>query len=439
MNQQGNNVRVEDEKQLKILDGHVENKPKICYKPMYTHIPRYMYGKIEAFELYDKLKEAEMKMDVMISKKRIDEQTKKEDIEEKKGIMRLFVYHTSQKSEIAESREVFDWRLRIEGLLIYEGKEKINEKKGKMSQYFNSITVDLLGDGKLLDEKSYIIEWRENAENREIIFDAIDVQRRSRESLQAKIALMPKQFNNQMLLSDKIASFIGKTEATLQEVAFFFWEYILHKNLMRKDEMLSKVPTLTSSDMLGKPSKNANHEDDFVINCDDLLKFLLSIDSFNLSDLYSILIPHFLPYDSIILDYNIDISKETTFGEMIIDIPVDIPLSHFLPSDTPIPTKDSLLQDLSCVDSRMRCLNEKISIAILALQDCYYKELFYKELSLDPAKFIDDFLHYQSQYSKILKVDEGYDEELVRRSSFFTEKYDLVKNKIDLLLKANRL
>ena len=118
---------------------------------------------------------------------------------------------------------------------------------------------------------------------------------------------------------------------------------------------------------------------------------------------------------------------------------MDLPLSLSHTQKKIIEDTKSTYENLTKVDAAVQNLNNRISLGIVALQNANSRESFYRELSEDPVPFINRWLETQLETFKILKSDEGYDEELVRRAKFFEENEDLLKQKIDVLLGSNRL
>ena len=95
-------------------------------------------------------------------------------------------------------------------------------------------------------------------------------------------------------------------------------------------------------------------------------------------------------------------------------------------------------ENLAKADSTIQQLNQRISLAIIALHNANLREKFYSELSEDPIKFIDNWLESQASTLKALKSDEGYDEEVVRRAKYFEDNEHLLKEKIDLMMSSSR-
>lgn len=450
--------------------------PTISYTPTDITIPPTLYDKVKDLDLYKKLKEAEKKLDLLKTRKALDFQainaklSQTTSAKKDTGILRVFVYNTCEnqpwqkltmRSEVNAPREPSEeasteatWTLRVEGRFIGGG---LSEEKQNMkfSSFLSGISVELESYGDTSHDKSNIIEWKDESMNqqfdnkyssgvRQSVFDGLDVKRTGVDNVPTKIAILVKDHSSKLRLSDDMARFVGRNEATQQELIYTIWQYVLFKNLLKKQDFLD-IPAVTASGSLensgqGGKSINGNSSDDFsIVECDAILQDLLKVESFKFSDLYKILQSHFKPKEPIILDYEVNTKVSNTLGNLIVDIPVDLPLSLSHTQKKIIEDTKSTYENLTKVDAAVQNLNNRISLGIVALQNANSRESFYRELSEDPVPFINRWLETQLETFKILKSDEGYDEELVRRAKFFEENEDLLKQKIDVLLGSNRL
>lgn len=453
--------------------------PAISYTPTDTTIPPILYEKIPNLELYKNLKEAERKIDLLTTRKAMDFQAinakinQHSTLKRETGILRVFIYNTcdnqpwqkqllqSEGKELPEPTAESSWTLRVEGRFLNDTNNANNDASQnlKFSSFLSGISIDILPNQDYPDMQnspSNIIEWRDESidqqpdakfggNNRQTEFDGLDVKRNGIFNIKSKIAIMIKDQSTSLKLSDEMSRFVGKQEATQQELIYAIWQYVLYKDLFKKSDALSKVPAVSDSTATivngsGVTSNFENEEDDNFnnIECDVILSELLRVPNFKFSDLYRLLQPHFRPREPVIIDYEINTRKSTTLGDLIVDIPVSLPSSVSKTQKEIIESTKATYESLTKSDASIQHLNSRISIGIVALQNANARETFYRELSEDPVKFMENWLESQLETFKALKSDEGYEEEVIRRAKYFEDNEDVLKDKIDVLLGSGR-
>lgn len=448
--------------------------PSISYSPTDTVIPPQLYDKVSDLELYKKLQEAERQVDLLITKKGLDFQAihaksiQPSNFKNDTGILRVFVYNTCenqpwQRQLLQEQGQPVPdptaaeslWTLRVEGRFISD--ENNSEQQDlKFSNFLSGLSIDLLPNSDypdLQNSQLNLIEYRDETSQIPGInslqaaqarqqFDGFDVKRPGVFNIKTKIALMVKDQSGKLKLSDEMAQFIGKKEATQQELVYLVWQYVLYKDLFKNRDSFPKVPAVSASSIANSNgisvNQNGEEEDLSIIESDDILKSLLKVDNFKFTDLYKLLQPHFRPREPIILDYEINTRQSSTLGEVVIDIPVELPASITRFQAEIIESNKKAFESMTKADSMIQSLNQRISLGIVSLQNANQREIFYRELSNDPVKFIENWVESQAETLKALKSDEGYDEEVVRRSQYFKENEDLLRLKIDLMLGAQK-
>lgn len=439
--------------------GSMVAAPSVSYTPTDTVIPPELYDKIPNLELYKQLKEGERELDLLLSRKALDFQAIQQKLihptsfKGETGILRVFIYNTVenqpwQKDHDTASSDSEDasWTFRVEGRFLSDSeidsnkdsKDSEDSTELKFSSFLSAVSIDLIPNNDyphLANSQANIIEWRDNPQdNRNTpVFDGIDIKRDGMYDLNAKVSLLVKSNSAKLRLSDHMAQFTGKLELTQQELIYQIWNYILYKDLFLKGD-LTKVPVV-STDI----APDVDESDSVtLIKSDEALKSLFNVDTFKFSDIYKLIQPHFRPRQPVTVDYTINTRKSSTLGEVVLDIPIELPLNLLKIQKELLEFNKSALDSLSATDELIQQLNSKISLGIVALKDSYSKEQFYRELNSDPVNFINKWLVIQSQTLKALKSDEGYDEEIVRRSQYFVDNEQLIKDKINLLLGSSR-
>lgn len=447
--------------------------PAISYTPTDVVIPPHLHDKVPDLGLYKQLQDAERHIDLLLTKKGLDFQAiharsmQQSNFKNDTGVLRVFVYNTCenqpwQKQLLQEQGKPVDpaaealWTLRVEGRYVSDsGTEKNPDLR--FSSFLLGISVDLVANDDypaLQANASNVIEWRDESQGapggpggqfnpaKPAGFDGLDVKRPGIFNLGTKIALMVKDPTPRLRLSDPMAQFVGKKEATQQELIYLVWQYVLYKNLFKKADSFAKVPAVSASSLAVGNSisvtGSTNEEDLTVIESDDVLRSLLRVESFKFADLYKLLQPHFKPREPILIDYEINTRVSSTLGQVVLDIPVELPVAVTELQREVVESNKRTFENLTKSDAVIQLLNQRISLGIVSLQNANARETFYRELSLDPVTFIEKWLQSQAETLKALKSEEGYDEEEVRRAEYFEKNESLLRQKIDLLLGSLR-
>ncbi|KAI5960890.1 SNF12 [Candida theae] len=442
--------------------------PAISYTPTDITIPPSLYDKIPNLKDYKALKEAERRVDLLIARKALDFQAIQQksihpfEYKPSTGILRVFIYNTcehqpwqkqllqQQGKEVPENTTP-TWTLRVEGKFINDDKSAQEETSNlKFSAFLSGISVDVLENEhypSLQEQNNNIIEWRDDASNNvgrdpaaTVGFDGMDIKREGKYNLTVKIALMVKSFTSKLNVSEAMAEFMGKLECTQQEVMYTIWQYVLNKKLFVKTAKYNHVSAIEGlGDINPGADKDRSAYDDLTLaEADEVLRELLKVNEFKFSDLYGLIQQHFNPREPIIVDYEVDTRRSTTLGDVVLDIPTELPVNIARAQRELLELNKSALENLSHHDSMIEKLNQKISLAIIELRNANSRQTFYSELSKDPVKFIEHWLTSQAETLKALKSDEGYDEEIVRRAKYFEDNEGLIKEKIDLLFGSSR-
>lgn len=446
--------------------------PAISYTPTDVVIPAHLHDKVPDLQLYKQLQDAERQIDLLLTKKGLDFQAiharsmQPSNFKNDTGVLRVFVYNTCenqpwQKQLLQEQGNTPDpaaealWTLRVEGRYVSDSAPAKTHDL-RFSSFLSGISVDLVANDDypaLQANASNVIEWRDESQGapgpggqfnpaRPAGFDGLDVKRPGIFNLGAKIALMVKDPTPRLRLSDPMAHFVGKKEATQQELIYLVWQYVLHKNLFKKADSFAKVPAVSASSLaVGNSVSITGTKDEAdltVIESDDVLRPLLRVDSFKFADLYKLLQQHFKPREPIVIDYEINTRVSSTLGQVVLDIPVELPVAVTELQREVVESNKRTFENLTKSDAVIQLLNQRISLGIVSLQNANARETFYRELSADPVTFIEKWLQSQAETLKALKSEEGYDEEEVRRAEYFEKNETLLRQKIDLLLGSLR-
>lgn len=452
---------------------HPAPAPSATYLPTDTTIPPHLYHKVPCLALYKLLLDAEHSLDLAVARKALDLQSlhlkaiHPSYVRGVPGTLRIFVYNSCNNQpwqlQLPGLLPVPDpvpdptWTLRVEGKFIPDAPLLCPLPAPNFSSLISALSIDLIPNDHyphLAPPLSHIIEWRENIPDpmgKVLLspFDGLDVTRAGMHDIDAKIALLVRSNSHELALDEPLANFAGKKLASQQDLVYLVWQYVLHRNLLRKGDSLSKVPAVAPpSDLpavapLVDPSSaptaaGPGTADALVAECDDVLRSLFHVDSFQFHHLYHLLLPHYLPREPIVLDYTINTRKSSTIGERVLDIPVTLPADLAAIQADMLSFNKARFENLTQADVAIARTHQKLAVAVATLHSTDMRERFYRDLSADPVAFVEQWLVSQSETLKALKSDEGYDEEVVRRAQYFHENEHLIRDKVNLLLGTGR-
>lgn len=445
-----------DNKRPDTLGNGAGPTPAISYTPTETTIPPQLYSKVPNLDQYKRLKEAERNVDLAVLRKALDFQAIQQktvhpsNFTHETGVLRVFIYNTCEnqpwQKQLHGTQGESSWTLRVEGRFLPDSKGS-ELSKHKFSSFLNAISIDLLPNDDYVAPNG-TVEWRAETPDfargvaaagaEAAAFDGIDVKRNGIFNVKTKIALLTKSHAASLRLSEEMAQFCGKPEATQQELVYTVWQYVLFRGLAKLTP--GAVPAVSGGESLVSVAAGDDDEDDLtVVVCDEVLKRLLRTETFKFIDLYKLLQPHFRPREPMVVEYEVDTRRSTTLGDVVLDIPVELPANLSNVQKELLEFNKSTFENLTRADAKVATLNLRISLGIVALQSAAAREAFYRDLADDPVRFVERWLESQSETLKALKNDEGYDEELVRRAAYFEENEHLLREKIDLLLASNKL
>ncbi|KAH3679320.1 hypothetical protein WICMUC_001060 [Wickerhamomyces mucosus] len=377
---------------------------------------------IPEVELYRKLQEAEKRIDILTARKLNNLQENINKVPLQKELLRIFIYNTAtnqpwqlQGQSLQPQTVEPEWTLRIEGRLVNDEKPE-DLKRRKFSSFLSGISIDILPnitqpqpqDSNPIPREN-VIEWHDpiDPNTHKVDFDGLDVKRKGAENLKTKITIQPKDLPIRLLASLELSSLLGVNEITQHDAVYSIWQYIQYNNLQAA-------------------------EDKRIINCDNNLSRLFGVPRFNFSSVLELLSKHLKPKPPIEIDYEIQVNKASTLGEVVIDIEVSV--QDF---NTEEAIRNESKVKLNEVDNSVNELNTKIQLGLQGLNNSYRKFEFYNDLSNDPVNFLREFNESNAKLLKILSGDDHYNEYDVRKSEYYTD--DLLTENIDVLLKAGRI
>lgn len=475
----------------------VQSSPPIQLKPTDQTIPPSLKEHFpEKVELYEKLQSRERLLDMMINRKLLDLQDHQQristnelsgDNNNNEEILRIFIYNTSENqpwqkdsnnrilTNSTQDTPINDnqpsmWTLRVEGRLLNDKTPLSDPNRHKMSWFLSGLSIDLKpadGNNEIpLNIKGVnapgangnadtLIEWHDDiklpkSERMAKQFDGMDIKRGGssipngsddEREIIANIVIQPKFYPIKLKITDKnLIELVGTNEITQTEcIKRIFW--------YAKVNELFEVQNI-DSEIKDDSGKNTGKKI-VTIKSDELIMKIFGLPSITMPQIMEIVGNKLLkPIEPIRVAYHINTLKNTTLGDVIIDIKVNKSIleekKHAISELNDINkliTEDVLskqnIADLVKLDE-----NLKLNVQILNYSKMKYD--FYKKFSENPTEFMKNILQKNDEYLKILSSDSmsfGKDglvsEELVRKSDFYTDEF--LRQHINLLLNSGRI
>lgn len=388
-------------------------------KPTDRNLPPNVAAVIPEAKLYKSLQDMERRLDATISRKKLDLQDILTRGLKKRKLLRVFVSSSvSGQPWQAADTDNFDfstdssnaeWNLRIEGRLV-DDTPADSPTRPKFNTFFTSIIVEMSNEDST-DEtpiENPIVEWHEPVPNQQgapteqaAEFDVIDIKRKGAQNVKAKITLQLKEFPNKFKLSEKLRNVLAIDEESKPGVVVALWQYIKFHKLQDMDEKR-------------------------LIKCDAALKDLFQRDSFAFPQVLELLTPHLSQREPIVLEYTVPMDREDTLGETAYDIEVDVDF------DQTRADLAKLLESWYADRPQIAELDNQIALAVQALNISSLRRDFFAQLVEDPATFMKRWSDSQVRDLRTILADRGFNEETVRRSSFYDD--DLLSQSIHLFL-----
>ncbi|EMR09612.1 hypothetical protein PNEG_02195 [Pneumocystis murina B123] len=373
-------------------------------KPRQRPTDRSISAKIEALvpdsKLYHELRDIERRLDAVITRKRFDIQDAINKGSKIKGTLRVFVSNISsnqpwQVTDKGLDHHAFDfdtgmiptWTLRIEGKLL--GNTDIAKERRKFSSFIKSIVVELDKNNKFLSNGS-IAKWHKSSSNAE--FDGLEIKRRGDMNIDIRILIYLNEYPEKYKLSPKLSQILDMKSETHPEIIMGLWEYI-------------------------KFHKLQDDEEKRIINCDENLKEIFSMDRIFFPKIPEMINNHLLPMDPIVIKYTICTDKCVNISEFAYDIQVDI--------DDPI--REKMINILSSISSHKKIeeLDDQIASVIQEINSSKVKHSFFERFAQNPAVFIKKWLSSQSRDLEIILGDNDSRERIgiedKQRSEFYSK------------------
>lgn len=374
-------------------------------------LPKNFDAVLPEGHLYRDLTEAERRIDAILGRKRLDLQDAIARSLKKTETLRVFVSNTvaDQPWQAVSGMDVdnsfdFDmgsagsWTLRIEGRLV-DDEPAESPTRRKFSSFFTAITVEF----ETGDDGNESAEWHATGDS-QASFDVLDVRRRGDRPVKVKISLQLKEYPSKLLLSPQLQQVLAIQQETKPGVVLALWQYIRFHKLQDLEEKR-------------------------VVRCDRALKHLFGVDKFMFPQILTLLEPHFLPPPPIVIEYVIQVDRESNVGENVYDIEIEM-------DDPNREEINTALDNWHSNEADVRTLDMEIAKTLQSLNRDCLKHRFFESMSTHPSETIKQWLDSQASDLRLISSDRGFNEEAVRDSSFYSE--EILNHSVHLFLSNNR-
>lgn len=439
----------------------------------------------EKVEMYEQLQTRERLLDMMVNRKLLDLQDHQQRLstaqlsgESNNDTLRIYIYNTSENQPWQLENVPVDstqaptpmWTLRVEGRLLNDETPLDDPNRQKMSWFLSGLSIELKpADGNndiplnikgvnvpgASGSSDTVIEWHDDvkvseAERKAKQFDGMDIKRGGSSysngegddrEIVANIVIQPKSYPIKLMVTDEnLIELVGTKEITQTEcIKRIFWYAKVNK--------LFEVQNLDNADLSNSTDSGKSKGRKVIsIKSDELLMKIFGESKLTMPKIMEIVGNKLLkPVEPIRISYHINTLKNTTLGEVIIDIKVNksgLGEGKAVLDDINSLITEEVLNKQNMADLIKLDENLKLNMQILNYSKMKYD--FYTKFSENPAEFLKKILQKNEEYLKILSSDSmsfGKDglvsEELVRKSDFYTDEF--LKQHINLLLNSGRI
>lgn len=293
------------------------------------------------------------------------------------------------------------------------------------------------------------LEWNYD-ENNVVEFDGIDIKRQGKDNLRCSITIQLRGVDGgKVQYSPNLATLIGMQTGSVNDAVYSIYKYILINNLFVTEQTEAQDGSNDAEDSSNENNnKNGAGDDDGVegstpkdkpelgeVKLDSLLQKVLDTNAAHLPLMNVVQTVNKLvsPLPPIILDYTIDLSKDTTYGATTLDVDV----SHILHQPQPQPN----LQKEEETDAEDTAKLREITKLALQLNSSAQKYQFFHELSLHPRETLTHYLWSSKQNELVLQGDQYFNEDAARTSDIYSNNNNdrSLMGNISLLYSQGRL
>lgn len=419
-------------------------------RPFDKHLPKSIQALIPESKTYMDLLEMEKRVDVLLTRKRLDYADISKQPKKQQRVLRVYISNYAGNQDAPSipgaAVEQPNWTLRIEGRLLEQGIKRLNAPPlPKFTSFLRSAVVevyrpvesepdrpiptksvselshDIIGaapQAEVADEmnvdgteaasestsilkeehsgpphKTEIIEWHNTRNVPDT--DGFEIKRKGSENLNCRIFLYLSKHPEEYKLSEPLAELLGYTQAVKHDVLVSLWEYI-------------KREKLSSSEDRRTIMKNAALQKLFSEHTEPSLTFL---------ELPTLINSHLLPLDPIEIPYTISVARTYNVGPLAYDIDVDIPDTS---SREPY---EKFVVGNTAMQQQIQSLDKAISDLISQLNHSRLRRDFMLEFSKSPVDFVKTWIASQTRDLETLMGEHRLATKEIQSSDFYKQNW----------------
>jgi SWI/SNF complex component SWP73 len=96
-------------------------------------------------------------------------------------------------------------------------------------------------------------------------------------------------------------------------------------------------------------------------------------------------------------------------------------------------------RELEQIKPKIALQDKEITSVLSNLHESNKRYRFFKKISEDPVKALNECIASTSNALKVLSGDEGYNEDMVRRANFYKENEAMLRENIEVILSNGRM
>ncbi|QHS75923.1 Snf12p [Saccharomyces paradoxus] len=301
------------------------------------------------------------------------------------------------------------------------------------------------------------VKWQYDPNN-PVDFDGLDIKRAGSENVECTISILRKSSPEEQFMSysSALTAIIGLKSGTSHDAIFSIYKYIQLNELLTNDE--SAFENLMGNRNSHNSNTGTNKILDTISNPVPIVKLnsqLITLlpgrlkesspDTIKLTDLLSLINnTHLLSLQPIEIDYTVRVDKASTYGELVLDIEVpdvDALKLNNAQRESQIGAAElnENVKDLEHIKTKVALQDKEITSILSNLHESNKRYRFFKKISEDPVKALNECIASTSNALKVLSGDEGYNEDMVRRANFYKENEAMLRENIEVILSNGRM
>lgn len=362
-----------------------------------NQLPGKVAAPLPESAIYTKLLEYEVRVDALLSRKKIEIQEALRNPSRFQKTLRIYVFNTfSNQTPTTSENTVVEppsWSLKIIGRILEDGKDpvvggtiqKAGLSRPKFSSFFKKITIYL---DKTLYPDNHVILW--DSERSPSLHEGFEVKRNGDKEFTVQIRLDMNYVPEKFKLSPALSDVVGLEVSTRPRVLEAIWHYVKTRNLQSS----------------GDPS---------FFTCDPPLQKVFGDEKMKFVMVPQKLSQHLTPPQPIHLEHRIKLSGSSPAGTTCCDVLMDLP----------IPLEKEMSAFLANIEKHQEIdsCDKKIISTIKEIHRHRQRRSFFLGFSQSPAEFVNALIASQSRDLKLAAGDASHIVDKEHHPDFYNQSW----------------